>query len=306
MGDHEVASSQAASQATYPGRLIELKTQIDQGLATAMTELAPSVPEELLQAMRYSLLAGGKRVRPALTLLFAEAAGGAGAARRALPVALALECVHVYSLIHDDLPAMDDDDLRRGQPSCHKRFGEGLAVLAGDALLTHAFELAGPCAAALARAAGPRGMVGGQVLDLRGEGRTERSPERGESSLEAIHRGKTAALIQAACVCGVACGGGDKALQQAATRYGEAIGLCFQVVDDILDTTQSSATLGKTAGKDADAGKQTYPSLLGLRGARERAQALTDRALAALEALPAGEARESLAALARFIRDRDR
>ncbi|RME71511.1 MAG: polyprenyl synthetase family protein [Planctomycetota bacterium] len=264
--------------------------------------------------MRYAALGGGKRVRPALAMLWSEAV--CGALEPALPFAVAIECVHVYSLVHDDLPAMDDDPLRRGKPSCHVAFGEALAILAGDALLTFAFEhiatryprpeTAAALVRTLARAAGPAGMVGGQVLDLRGEGRTARAPERTEAALEAIHRAKTGALITAACVGGVIAAGGDGALQGAARRYGEALGLLFQVTDDIIDCTSSTEELGKTAGKDAGSGKLTYPALLGIEGARERAHALAREATGALEPLEPGPAREQLAAMVARIRDRSR
>ncbi len=301
------------SAAVWAERLRALAAEFERYFATALPPLDRE-PSELTEAMRYAALGGGKRVRPALALLWAEAVGGERT--RALPVAAAIECVHVYSLVHDDLPAMDDDDLRRGRPSCHKAFGEAMAILAGDALLTFAFEHvvcsyddpATACALVreLAQRAGWAGMVGGQVLDLRGEGRTARTPQRGEAALEAIHRMKTGALIGAACVGGAIAGGGDARAQAAARRYGETLGLLFQVTDDIIDLTSSTEALGKTAGKDRDRGKLTYPALLGLEGARERARALAERACAALEPLGDSAARERLADMVVFIRDRDR
>ncbi|GIW71563.1 MAG: farnesyl-diphosphate synthase [Planctomycetota bacterium] len=294
-------------------RLAELAAQTERQLERVLPP-PEAEPRELSEAMRYAVLGGGKRVRPALALLFCEAV--CGAAEPALPVAAALECVHVYSLVHDDLPAMDDDALRRGRPTCHKVYGEALAILCGDALLTLAFELlaAGigePARAVavvreLAGAAGHAGMVGGQVLDLRGEGRTGIAPQRDEQALVAIHRRKTAALIRAACTCGALAGGAPAHWQAAAAGYGEAVGLLFQVTDDLLDVTASTAELGKTAGKDARAGKLTYPALLGLEGTRARAAALAARATEALAPLPASPAREQLAALAVWIRDRRR
>jgi geranylgeranyl diphosphate synthase type II len=261
--------------------------------------------------MRYSVFAGGKRVRPALVLLWNEALGGARAP--ALPAAAAWECVHVYSLIHDDLPAMDNDDFRRGRPSNHKMFGEALAILAGDGLLTVAFELCAghadrrtgaEVALELARAAGPLGMVGGQVLDIRGEGKTPLAPTRDEATLERIHRWKTAALLRGACRAGAILAGAGATGLDAATRYGEALGLAFQVVDDILDVECTTEELGKTAGKDAAAGKLTYPALLGLDAAKARAKRLIDDAIAALEALPETPARGLLRDMAALVRDR--
>jgi len=294
----------------YPVALREIQASFEAALER-LIPAADTEPPELHEAMRYSLLAGGKRVRPAICCLFAEAVGGERA--DAFPVAAALECVHVYSLIHDDLPAMDDDDMRRGRPSSHKAFGEAIAILAGDALLTLAFELctqlpdaetARVAVRVLARAAGSQGMVGGQVLDLRGEGRTREPVVRTEAALVQTHRGKTAALLRAAAVTGALAGGGEAAHLEAARRYGDALGLSFQVTDDILDVTQTSEALGKTAGKDEASGKLTYPALLGLDGARERAASLTEDAIAALCALPDGPGRRDLAQLARFVRDR--
>jgi geranylgeranyl diphosphate synthase type II len=289
-------------------------TEASREVEAALDRLLPKEseePRELHEAMRYSVFAGGKRVRPALALLFCEALGRGREA--AMGVAAAFECVHVYSLIHDDLPAMDDDDFRRGKPSNHKAFGEALAILAGDALLTLAFELAAGApdrglgaelALELARAAGAAGMVGGQVLDIRSEGKTRVPPSRDGATLEAIHRRKTAALIRGASRAGALAGGAGPAELAAATRYGEALGLAFQVVDDILDVECTSEELGKTAGKDAAAGKLTYPALYGLDEAKRRARALVDEAQAALEELPPSDARERLRELAILVRDR--
>jgi geranylgeranyl diphosphate synthase type II len=295
---------------TLERTLAEIAADVERALERLLP--APDEePRELSAAMRYSVLGGGKRVRPALVVLFAEALGGARAA--ALPAAAAWECVHVYSLIHDDLPAMDDDDFRRGKPSNHKVYGEALAILAGDALLTLALEIAADhpdrrigaeVALELARAAGPRGMVGGQVLDVRGEGKTPERPTRDEATLERIHRWKTAALIRGACRAGAILGGADAAGVAAAHRYGEALGLAFQVVDDILDVEGTSEALGKTAGKDAAAGKLTYPALFGLADAKRRAARLIEEATGAIDELPATPSREVLRELAIFVRDR--
>jgi len=257
------------------------------------------------EAVRYSLEAGGKRVRPVLCLLACEAVGAQAA--QALPGALALEYVHTYSLIHDDLPAMDDDDLRRGKPTNHKIFGEGHAILAGDALLTEAF---GMLAAAdldpqrraealvlLAEGSGWRGMAGGQALDLEGE----KLDTYDLSHLQLIHRLKTGALLRASLEIGAVLGGAAPAERLALRAYGEAIGLAFQIQDDILDATATDAALGKRAGKDADKGKITYPSLLGLDGARTALNEATETALCHLACLPHPT---SLAAWAKYLAQR--
>jgi len=257
---------------------------------------------QLGEAMRYSLEAGGKRVRPVLCILACEAVGGTPA--EALPGALALEYVHTYSLIHDDLPAMDDDDLRRGRPTNHKVFGEGHAVLAGDALLTEAFGVLAAAdldpgkraeaLALLAEGAGWRGMAGGQALDLEGETLAAYDLDH----LRLIHRLKTGALLRAAVEIGAVLGGAAPVERSALRAYGEAIGLAFQIQDDILDATATDADLGKRAGKDAGRGKITYPSLLGLDGARKALEEATETALCHLASLPN---RNSLAAWARYL-----
>jgi geranylgeranyl diphosphate synthase type II len=254
------------------------------------------------EAMRYSLEAGGKRVRPVLCILACEAIGGTSA--QALPGALALEYVHTYSLIHDDLPAMDNDDLRRGRPTNHKVFGEGHAILAGDALLTEAFGVLatadldpGKRAVALsllAEGAGWRGMAGGQALDLAGEKLATYDLDH----LRLIHRLKTGALLRASVEIGAVLGGAPAEERSALRAYGEAIGLAFQIQDDILDATATDAELGKRAGKDAGRGKITYPSLLGLDGARKALEEATETALCHLASLPN---RNSLAAWARYL-----
>jgi len=234
-------------------------------------------PQELHRAMRYSVFAGGKRFRPALVLAAAELAGGSR--KKALPVAAAIEMLHTYSLIHDDLPAMDDDDFRRGRPSCHKAFGEATAILAGDALLTHAFEiiatrvkppeLAAKIAADVAGAVGTSGMLGGQARDLAAEGQPA-----DRETVEAIHREKTAALITTSVRCGALVAGADARTLAALTRYGRKLGLAFQIADDLLDETASQEELGKAVRKDAARGKATYPAAVGLEAAREQALAL--------------------------------
>ena len=268
--------------------------------AELMTPLQGGEAARLGEAMRYSLEAGGKRVRPVLCLLACEAVGGNLEA--ALPGAVALEYVHTYSLIHDDLPAMDDDDLRRGRPTNHKVYGEGPAILAGDGLLTEAFAvLAGTgraeAVALLAEVAGWRGMVGGQALDLEGEHHLD----YGLDHLQTIHRLKTGALLRGAVELGGLLGGASPVQREALRTYGEALGLAFQIQDDILDATSDAATLGKRAGKDQGRGKITYPSLLGLDGARRALQEATERALCPLPSLPNPS---SLEAWARYLAER--
>ncbi len=286
-------------------RRTEIETALNAGLPTP-----PACPVLIVDAMRYSLLAGGKRLRPILTLATAEAVAvrddpGRNPTRSpsAMPAACAVELIHTYSLIHDDLPAMDDDDVRRGRPTAHVVYGDAVAILAGDALLTHAFEvLARPEAdetparlarrlqaiARLAGAAGAAGMVGGQVLDVEatgnlttvGDGRA--APETGHEALRSIHERKTGALIGAAAALGAILADGDRPTVAAIDAYSTHLGLAFQIVDDILDVEGSATALGKTAGKDAAAGKPTYPALHGV--ARSRALA-TNAAAAARDAL---------------------
>ncbi len=259
-------------------------------------------PTRLHESMRYSVFAGGKRVRPILAILACRAAGGSDDA--AMPGACAIECIHTYSLIHDDLPAMDDDDFRRGRPSNHKAFDEATAILAGDALLTVAFEIATTrsakpeTAAAVARelalAAGWAGMVGGQMADLEAEG-----ADPSEETLNFIHPRKTGALIRAAVRCGAIAGGADEDQLAALTDYAEKVGLAFQIADDILDVTATSEELGKTAGKDAATQKLTFPAVLGLDKSRSEADRLAAEARAVLA--PLGAAAEPLGNLADFI-----
>jgi geranylgeranyl diphosphate synthase type II len=277
--------------------------------------LAPERPESLREAMRYSLLAGGKRLRPILCLAACELAGGQ--AEQAMPTAVALEMIHTMSLIHDDLPAMDNDDLRRGRPTNHKVYGEANAILAGDALLTRAFEmvaLRSPGVPAerllavvgeLSLASGAPGLVGGQVVDLESEGK-----DVDLDTLEYIHLHKTGALLRACVLSGALIAGAPEALLDALRIYARGIGLAFQIIDDILDVTASSDVLGKTAGKDLTADKTTYPKLLGLEESRQRAEALVAEAKAALTPFAEGEQAAlkaaPLLALADYITNRDR
>jgi farnesyl diphosphate synthase len=262
-------------------------------------------PAGLGEAMRYAVLDGGKRLRPLLALAAAEAVQGH--AEAALRAACAVELIHAYSLVHDDMPCMDDDVLRRGKPTVHVKFGEAGALLAGDALQALAFELLTPddvhvpavtqatLCRLLARAAGHAGMAGGQAIDLASVGR-----QLTEAQLKQMHRLKTGALLKASVLMGAACGQPADGAQRALAAYGEAIGLAFQVVDDILDVTADSATLGKTAGKDAAQDKPTYVSLLGLEPSQAYARELLAEAEAALAASGLEDTR-ALAALARMV-----
>jgi geranylgeranyl diphosphate synthase, type II len=270
-------------------------------------------PARLAMAMRHSVLGGGKRLRPVLCLMAAEACGGNR--ESALPAACALELVHTYSLIHDDLPAMDDDDLRRGRPTCHKEFDEATAILAGDGLLTLAFEIVARevspgsaalrCVQVLAEAAGPAGMVAGQMADLQAEGRTEgHHVERTLAALESIHRRKTGALLRAPLRMGAIIAGAPASHADALDVYGKAVGLAFQIVDDLLDIQGDETKLGKRVGKDSELGKWTYPRFLGVDGSRRRAQQLAEEAVAALE--PLGPRAEILRSLALALLERDR
>ena len=249
----------------------------------------PGAPAELDEAMRYCVLEGGKRLRPALVYLAAEAAGGGRKEGLVDRAAAAVEMVHAYSLVHDDLPAMDDDDLRRGRPTAHVRFGEAMAILSGDALLTRAFgvlaEAGGRAAADLVRelalGAGPAGMIAGQVADM------DLCRMLDGSAMRYIHERKTGALIRAAVRMGGVCAGADADVLDCLGRYGEALGLAFQAVDDILDVAGDAEQLGKTPGKDAAAGKRTVVASLGLDQARAHAEDWTRRASHALEPLGA-------------------
>jgi geranylgeranyl diphosphate synthase type II len=261
---------------------------------------------DLYEAMRYMALGGGKKFRPVLVLLACEACGGSDDA--AIPAACAVEMIHTYSLIHDDLPAMDNDDLRHGRPSCHKAFGEAMAILAGDGLLTEAFAVlaahvpdaarAGRLVAELASAAGATGMVGGQVADLK----AERERLGDETLLEVIHRRKTARLIEASAVCGAISAGASAHYERSIRVYGSHLGLAFQIADDVLDAAGSTEALGKTAGKDVAAGKLTYVRCFGVEAARRRARSEADRAVDALGAF--GHEADWLRDMARFVVER--
>lgn len=281
----------------------------------ALDRLLPSAkdyPQSLYGAMRHSIFAGGKRLRPILVMAACEAVGGD--VEDAMNTASAFECVHTYSLIHDDLPAIDDDDLRRGKPTCHKAFGEASAILAGDALLTIAFEMIAKTkhvepkrlirvVTELAKGSGHVGMIGGQVVDIESEGSEISFPV-----LEHIHIHKTGALIVAALKSGAIIGGADAVTIEKLTRYGEALGLAFQVADDILNVEGSSEELGKAVGSDEERGKATYPSIVGLKESKEMAEALGAKALEALDALPSDMDNmvEPLRALVKFVIERNR
>lgn len=278
-----------------------VRAEID-GALDRFTQYDDDCPDALRAAIRHSLLAPGKRLRPLLVLLAAEACGCPRA--RALPAACAVEMVHTYSLIHDDLPAMDDDDWRRGQPSCHAKFGEALAILAGDALLAQAFEVlaagvsppevAARCCAELGRAAGASALVGGQADDL------DAALAKGNvEQLEHIHRRKTGALFLVSLRLGGIIGGADEAQAEALDNYGRKLGLAFQIVDDLLDVQGNQQSLGKTAGKDARQGKVTFPGLLGIAASRRRAELLIREAQQALA--PFGLAADRLAGLAEYV-----
>jgi len=267
---------------------------------------ATAKPATIHKAMRYSLFAGGKRMRPALVLAAAEACGGDE--EDALFPAAAVECIHTYSLIHDDLPGMDNDDLRRGKPTNHKVFGEGMAILAGDGLLTWAFEILAQAPATqrygprefvleLARAAGSQQLIAGQVADLEGEGKPLTLPQ-----LRYIHERKTSALLRCAVRLGGMSANCPPRDLAALSDFGYHVGLAFQVIDDILDVTQSSEMLGKTAGKDERAQKATYPRIVGLDKSRKIAATLTKKAFAALK--PLGRRAQALEALAQYLLER--
>jgi farnesyl diphosphate synthase/geranylgeranyl diphosphate synthase type II len=281
--------------------LKDVSARVDAGLAALAEERRGLGPERLVEATRYALLGGGKRLRPALVLAAAEAHGGdASDGSLAMRFALAMECVHTYSLVHDDLPAMDDDDLRRGRPTVHKAFDEATAVLVGDALQSLAFRhllaAADPRALALGKLLADNAalMVEGQQRDMDGEHR-----RLGEAEVAELMRCKTGALLAASVAGGAVAAGADGG---AAYATGLKLGLAFQIADDLLDLTADTATLGKRAGKDAGAGKSTLPALLGLEAARRRAEGLLEEALAALA--PLGERAEALRALSRYVLSR--
>ncbi|NGO38610.1 polyprenyl synthetase family protein [Limisphaera ngatamarikiensis] len=309
MTAQRVRVAPSSSDPSFPleSYMAERTRWIDRGLRKFLPPPGTR-PATIHRAMHYSLFAGGKRIRPILCLAAAEACGGDPA--EALPLACAVECIHTYSLVHDDLPAMDNDDFRRGRPTCHKVFGEGIAVLAGDALLTVAFEIAAQSRGwpryphrqlilELARAAGSRQLIAGQVADLESEGKS--IPLR---DLRFIHERKTSALLCCAVRLGGMSANCTPKQLDALTRFGSNVGLAFQVIDDILDITQTSEKLGKTAGKDVKAQKATYPALVGLERSKQIAEQLTQKAFAALE--PFGRRGTALRALAEFLLRRDR
>jgi len=290
--------------------------ETSEAVSARLSELLPEVdaPEgRVAAAMRYSALAGGKRLRPFLVVRSAALFNVSPQA--ALTVAAALEMIHTYSLVHDDLPAMDDDDLRRGRPTCHKQFDEATAILAGDGLLTRAFEvLADPASHAdpsvrcelvreLAEAAGSRGMVGGQMVDLMAE-RGIGAPETDVAGITRMHQMKTGRLILFAGIAGPIMGKASSRMRACLHAYARDLGLAFQIADDVLDETGSAQDLGKTPGKDAAAGKSTFVTLLGLEEARSRARLLSDQAVAHLDAF--GPEADLLRAVARFVVERDR
>lgn len=299
-------------QQKSPGKApFDLSAYLQQQQAQVETALDCAIPvtypEKIYEAMRYSLLAGGKRLRPILCLATCELAGGS--TKMAMPTACAVEMIHTMSLIHDDLPAMDNDDYRRGRLTNHKIYGEDIAILAGDGLLAYAFEYIAANTDApasrvlqaisrLARAVGAAGLVGGQVVDLESEGKPDVSIE----TLNFIHNHKTAALLEASVVCGAILAGADDANLQRFSCYAQHIGLAFQIVDDILDITSTQEELGKTAGKDLQAQKATYPSIWGLEESRRQADQLIQAAIAQLT--PFGEKALPLQAIAEFITNR--
>jgi geranylgeranyl diphosphate synthase type II len=296
------SNAEAAVKEYFRQKATQVEAWLDRLLPAADAD-----PPSIHEAMRYSIFAGGKRLRPSLAIAAGEIFGAAEA--DLMPAACALEMIHTYSLIHDDLPAMDNDILRRGRPTCHVVYGEALAILAGDALLTQAFRTLaddGPADArvrlqvlsSVAEAAGTvRALIGGQVLDIQHQGR-----DVDASTLESIHRAKTGALIRCAVRVGALIGGANERELNQLTFYGEKAGLAFQVADDLLDETASSADLGKTAGKDATMRKATYTSLYGIDGARAHAERLCQEAIEALREIP--QDTSTLENIARFIVER--
>ncbi len=287
--------------------LIARQKLIDRALDRYLPR-ANTKPVTLHKAMRYSLFAGGKRLRPILCLAAAEACRGN--IDDALPLACALECIHTYSLVHDDLPSMDNDDFRRGRPTCHKVFGDGIAVLAGDALLTVAFEIVSKAKPTLsydistllreiAVAAGSQKLIAGQVADLEAEGKKVKRDQ-----LQFIHENKTAAILKSSVRLGAMSANADARKLSAITRLGQRLGLAFQIIDDILDVTQTSEILGKSAGKDVVARKATYPAVIGLEKSRDEARRLTRQAHNALSVFSSSDA-EPLHALANYLLERE-
>lgn len=303
--DRSIATNLTSSQFNLTAYLQQRQKLVEDALDRSLPIVAP---EKIYEAMRYSLLAGGKRLRPILCLAACELLGGTP--ETAMPTACALEMIHTMSLIHDDLPAMDNDDYRRGKLTNHKVYGEDIAILAGDGLLAYAFEYVAihtqdvppervlQVVARLGKAVGAAGLVGGQTIDLESEGKTDISLE----TLNFIHSHKTGALLEACVVSGAILGGASTEDLQKLSSYAQNIGLAFQIVDDILDVTASTEELGKTAGKDLQAQKSTFPSLLGLEASKQQANHLLEKAIAALE--PYGDRADPLIAIAGYIGSR--
>jgi geranylgeranyl diphosphate synthase type II len=279
---------------------------LDAALARSVED--ETIPERLRDAMRYSLEAGGKRLRPILCFAGAESVGGS--ADKVMPAAVALEMIHTFSLIHDDLPAMDDDSLRRGKPTNHKVFGEATAILAGDGLLAEAFYVLADARGAdsglligtildIAKAAGGRGMTGGQVIDIESTGK-----KIGEAELAKLHLYKTGALIKASVMSGARLCGASESDLDSLEKYGEAIGLAFQIADDILDVEGDQELIGKDVGSDEGQEKSTYPAVIGIEASRRQAEALVAQAISALEGF--GERGEPLRLIARYVVERNR
>ena len=308
-----------SSSANLDEHLHDLRQKVEAALDQCLDDLSAECPDLLREAMRYSLLAGGKRLRPVMTLMACEACGGQVEA--AMPAACAIEMIHTYSLIHDDLPAMDDDDLRRGRPTSHRQFDEATAILAGDGLLTLAFEIlariqppevAAACVADLASAAGSEGMVAGQVADLQAEKDAESGGGPSLDQLEGIHLRKTGRLLRSALTMGARIALAPPDFVEFLDHFGKCVGLAFQITDDLLDITGDATKMGKAVRKDADHGKLTYPGLLGIEESRRRAEQLIDEACRSIQPLRRAsltdgveDRGQSLDALARFVLERD-
>jgi geranylgeranyl diphosphate synthase type II len=300
-----MTSATGINETSIAHRLAEWARGFESTLAGMLTP-SEAVPDVLAEAVRYSATGGGKRVRAYIVTRICELCGGS--AESAAPAAVALECVHAFSLVHDDLPAMDDDDLRRGRPTCHKAFGEAVAILAGDALLALAFEIltsrieqpqrAAAAVTELARGCGWAGMIGGQTSDILSEGKPAEL-----ALIERIHRYKTARLFESAGRLGAISAGADGELTDAAASFGQHLGRAFQIADDLLDVTGDARRMGKAAAKDADAGKQTYPAAVGLDASRRAAREAVQQAIDALECF--GPDADDLRELARFVIERD-
>ena len=299
-----IEHSQTVNIKTY---LVSRQKLIERALDRYLPK-ANAKPATLHRAMRYSLFAGGKRLRPILCLAAADACRGN--VSNVLPLACALECIHTYSLVHDDLPSMDNDDFRRGRPTCHKVFGDGIAILAGDALLTIAFEIVSNAKPTsrynvsillreIAVAAGSQKLIAGQAADLEAEGKNVKRDQ-----LQFIHENKTAAILRSSVRLGAMSANADARKLSAITRFGKWLGLAFQIIDDILDVTQTSEILGKSAGKDVAAKKATYPAVIGLEKSRAEARRLTRQAHNALSVFRSSDA-EPLHALANYLLERE-